>query len=183
MPKRAAILAVVALGAGGCSGATRTVSITRTAPPVTRPATPPAPLPDEVLAVPAIGRFVGRCPRRARRWTLRFIVPPTSATDTISYTVGDGPVRRVNVNPGAAATFRLVAGTVRTPEPADRISAHPATTVATTPPLNLHISQATEPQFLRVDVRLALATIGGGTGQCVLVGSRIDARTYFNSAR
>jgi len=59
---------------------------------------------------------------------------------------------------------------------------HRATTVATTPLLDIRISQVTESQALRVDVHPALATIGGETGQCVLVGSRVDARTYLNGA-
>ena len=182
MPKRAAIAAAVALAAAGCGGATRTVSITTTAPSVTSTETTTSLPSDEVLAVPTVGRFFGRCPRAARVWTLRFIVPGDSATDTITSKVGNGPVRRADVNPGGTVTFHLVAGAIRTPEPADRISRHRAKTVATTPPLDVHVSQGTEPQYLRVDVRLALATIGGETGQCVLVGSRVDARTYFNGA-
>jgi hypothetical protein len=180
MPKRGAVIAVVALAAAGCGTTTRTVSITTTAPPVTETATTALLRSDEVLAVPSVGRFYGRCPRRARVWALRFSVPAGSATDIVSYKIGAGPVRRVNVSPGRAVTFHLVARAARTPEPADRISQHPATTVATTPPLDVHISQGTEAQYSRVDVHLALATIGGETAACGLVGSRVEARTYSN---
>jgi hypothetical protein len=189
MAKGAAVAVMLALGAAGCGGATRTVTITTTAPPVTTAGTAtttpsattrPTTGSDEVLAIPTVGRFYGRCPRAARVWTLRFMVPSDSATDTISSKIGNGRLRRVNVSPGGAVTFDLLAGAVRTSEPTDRLARHPATTVATTPPLDVHIFRGTEPQSLRVDVHLALATIGGETAQCVLVGSRVNARTYFN---
>lgn len=82
MRKRAAIATVIALAVAGCGGATRTVSITTTAPSATTPATTASPPRDEVLAVPTVGRFYGRCPRASRVWTLRFIVPAGSATDS-----------------------------------------------------------------------------------------------------
>jgi hypothetical protein len=63
------------------------------------------------------------------------------------------------------------------------MSGHRATTVATTEPLDIHISQATESQALRLDVHLALTTIGGETGQCALADGRVNARTYFNGAQ
>jgi hypothetical protein len=191
MPKCAAVVAVIALVAAGCGGSTRTVSITTTAPSMTRTATTRSVTTttttsslssDEVLAIPAVGGFYGRCVRGARVWTLRFVVPAGGASDVVSSQVGNGPVRRVEVNPGGAAAFHLVPGAVRTPEPADRISRHRATTVATTPPLDVRISQASEAQYVSVAVHLALATVGGATGECVLVGSRVDARTYFSGA-
>jgi hypothetical protein len=52
--------------------------------------------------------------------------------------------------------------------------------VPTTKPLKLQIYQATEPQTLRGDIRLALTSIGGESGQCVMVGSSVDANTYPN---
>ncbi len=187
MLRGAAILAVVAWAVTGCGGATRTVSITITATPTTTTAPPTATSgatrpSDEVLAVPAVGRFYATCPRAAHHWTLRFMVSAGGANDTISYRVRHGPMRRAAVKPGATATFQLAAGSFHTAEPADRIARHRATTIATTPPLDIRISQVTESQALRVDVHLALATIGGETGQCVLVGSRVDARTYLNGA-
>src|SRR5438270_7850541 len=131
MPRRAVIIAVLMFAVAGCGGATRTVSVTTTAPSVTTSETT-TPRSDEVLAVPTVGGFYGRCPRGAREWTLRFIVPADSANDIISSKVGNGRVRHNVVNPGGVATFHLAAGAVRTPEPADRISRHPATAVATT---------------------------------------------------
>ena len=50
----------------------------------------------------------------------------------------------------------------------------------TTEPLEALIYQGTEPQTLRADVHMALATIGGESGQCVLVGSTINAYSYPN---
>ena len=50
----------------------------------------------------------------------------------------------------------------------------------TTVPLHALIYQGTEPQTLRADVDLALSTIGGESGQCILVGSTVRAYTYPN---
>lgn len=178
----AATIAALASAVAGCGGTTRTVSVTTTAPPVTSTATATLST-DEVLAVPAVGRFDARCPPAAHEWTLRFIAPADGATDAITSTVRHRRPRRTAVNPGGVATFHLVPGSVPTSEPADRISHHHATTIATTPPLDIHIVQATEPQSVRVDVHLALTTLGGDSGRCALVGSRVDARTYFNGPR
>jgi len=57
-----------------------------------------------------------------------------------------------------------------------------AMAVPTTAPLQVIIYQGTEPQTLRANVRLALTTIGGESGQCVLVGSTVNAYTYPNSS-
>jgi hypothetical protein len=43
------------------------------------------------------------------------------------------------------------------------------------------IYQSTEPQTLLARVKLALSTIGGESGQCILVGSSMSAYTYPNS--
>jgi hypothetical protein len=181
MPKRAVVAAALAVAAGGCGGSTRTVTVTPHAPLVTTPsATSASP---EILAVPTIGRFYGRCPRGAGAWTLRFVVPDTSASDTITSKVGSGPLRRAQVNPGQAATFRLITNAAHVRQPADPMSGHRASTVTTTAPLDIHISQATEPQSLRLDIHLALTAIGGETGQCALAESRVNARTYFNGAQ
>jgi hypothetical protein len=56
-----------------------------------------------------------------------------------------------------------------------------AMSVPTTAPLRGVIYQGTEPQTLRADVELALSTLGGESGQCVLVGSNVSAYTYPNS--
>jgi hypothetical protein len=146
--------------------------------------------PDDVLSLSGLGTFEGRCPRGARSWTLRFVVDVAAATDTVSYRVGAGAVRTVNINPGNALTFHLMPDATKTHEPADRFVPPPgqgrglamAMVVPTTAPLQVSIYQGTEPQTLRADVRLALATIGGESGQCVLVGSSVNAYTYPNSS-
>jgi hypothetical protein len=142
---------------------------------------------DAVLSLSGLGTFEGRCPRGARSWTLRFVVD-VGATDTVSYRVGTGARRTVNVDPGNAITFHLVPAATKTHEPADRFvpplgqgrGLATAMMVPTTAPLQVIIYQGTEPQTLRADVRLALATIGGESGQCVLVGTSVNAYTYPN---
>jgi hypothetical protein len=52
--------------------------------------------------------------------------------------------------------------------------------VPSTVALDALIYQGTEPQTLRADIHLALTTIGGESGQCVLVGSTVSAYTYPN---
>jgi hypothetical protein len=179
MPKRAAIAAAIAVAAGGCGGSTTTVTVTTRAPSVTTSSTRTS-ASSEILAVPAIGGFYGRCPRDAGVWTLQFVVPATGASDAITSKLGSGPLRRARVNPGQAVAFRLIPNAAHARQPADPISGHRATTVATTEPLDIHISQATESQSLRLDIKLALTAIGGETGQCALAESRVYARTYFN---
>jgi hypothetical protein len=154
---------------------------------VSRPVVQPA-RSDEVLSLSELGTFEGRCPRGARSWTLRFTVPASTATDTVSYRVGTGVRRTVNVEPGHAISFHLVPNATRTHEPADRFvppvgQGHgraAATSVPTTAPVQAAIYQGTEPQTLRADVRLALTAIGGESGRCVLVGSAVNAYTYPN---
>jgi len=143
--------------------------------------------PAEVLSIAGLGTFEGRCPRDAAEWTLRFVVT-AEATDTLSYAVGAAARRIVNVQPGQAITIHLVPKAARTHEPADRFVAPvgqgrgvaTAVSVPTTAPLRALIYQATEPQTLRADVDLALSTIGGESGQCILVGSTVRAFTYPN---
>jgi hypothetical protein len=181
MPKRAVIAAALAVSAASCGSSTKTVTVTVTAPDrsattsVTTPATAPA-----VLSIPTVGGFYGRCPRGAPAWTLRFVVPAASASEIITSTIGGGSAQRTQVDPGQAATFHLTPSAAHARQPADPMSGHRATTVATTQPLDVHISQATEPQSLRLDVHLALTTIGGESGQCALADSRVNARTYDN---
>lgn len=142
---------------------------------------------DEILSLSQLGTFEGGCPRGARLWTLRFVVT-AEATDTLSYRVGNGTRRSVNVDPGNAITVHLVPYAARTHEPADRFvppigegrGLATATSVPTTAPLHALIYQGTEPQILRADVDLALSTIGGESGHCVLVGSTVHAYTYPN---
>jgi hypothetical protein len=117
---------------------------------------------------------------------LRFILDDEEATETVSYRVGNGARRIVNVNPGHAITIQLVPNVARTHEPAfvppigQPRGRTTATTVPTTAPLEALIYQATEPQTLRADIHLALSTIGGESGRCVLVGSAVNAYTYPN---
>ena len=182
MPKRVAIAVVIAVAAGGCGGSTKTVTVTTRAQSGTTSSTTPSASP-EVLAVGTIGGFYGRCPRGAGAWTLQFAVPATGASDTITSKIGSGPLRRAQVDPGQAATFRLVPNAAHARQPADAMSGHRATMVTTTEPLDIRVSQATESQSLRLDVHLALTAIGGESGQCALAGSRVNARTYFNGAQ
>ncbi len=148
----------------------------------------PSSRPYEVLSLSALGTFQGRCPRGARIWTLRFVVPRGAATDAVKYRLGSARGRTVEVNPGDALTFRLVPYAARTHESPDRMvpplgqgrGLTRSTSVPTTMPLNVQIYQGTEPQTLRADIRLALTAIGGESGQCVLVGSTVDANTYPN---
>jgi hypothetical protein len=142
---------------------------------------------DEVLSLSELGTFEGRCPRGARLWKLRFVVT-AEATDTLSYRVGTGARRTVNVDPGNAINIHLVPDAGTTHEPADRFvppigqgrGLAMATSVPTTAPLHALIYQGTEPQTLRADVDLAFSTIGGESGQCILVGSTVHAYTYPN---
>jgi hypothetical protein len=142
---------------------------------------------DEILSVAGLGAFRGRCPASAPSWEVRFLAD-AGATDTVSYRVGTGRRRTVNINPGGVITFRLVPRATRTREPADRFvppigqgrGRATAMAVPTTQRLQITLYQGTEPQTLRADVSLALATIGGESGQCVLVGSNVDAYTYPN---
>lgn len=143
--------------------------------------------PDEVLSLSGLGTFEAGCPRSERSWTLRF-VPDDEATELFSYRIGTGARRTVTLNLGNAITVHLIPNATRTYEPADRFVPPPgqprgvlkAMSVPTTAPLQALIYQATEPQTLQADVHLALATIGGESRQCVLVGSTVHAWTYLN---
>jgi hypothetical protein len=142
---------------------------------------------DEVLSLSGLGTFEGRCPRGAHRWTLRFVVT-AEATDTLSYRVGTAARRTVNVDPGSAIAINLVPNAARTHEPADGFvppvgqgrGVATAMSVPTTARLQAVIYQGTEPQTLQADVDLALSTLGGESGQCVLVGTSVNAYTYPN---
>jgi hypothetical protein len=175
-----AVCLFVLSGCGGSHSRPPHQSQTVSSESVTQPARAP-----EVLSLSGLGTFEGRCPRGASSWTLRF-VDDGGATDTVSYRVGNGALRTVNVD--TAIIFHLVPGTTRTHEPADRFvpplgqgRGHSnATSVPTTAPIDAVIYQGTEPQTLRADVHLALSSIGGESGQCVLVGSTVHAYTYPN---
>jgi hypothetical protein len=183
----ATLIAVAAISASACGGGHKQhVTQTRAAAPrpVIRSTHPNA---EEVLSLTGLGTFEGRCPRGARVWLLRFI-DNQEATDTVSYRVGTGARRTVNVNPSRSITVQLVPGATTTHEPADRFvppvgqgrGPAAATSVPSTVALDALIYQGTEPQTLRADIHLALTTIGGESGQCVLVGSTVSAYTYPN---
>jgi hypothetical protein len=175
----AAVVALAALAGCGGGGHRRSPSSSPTAPTSsTAPPTPSSvPAADEVLAVPSVGGFYGRCPAGIHEWTVRFI-NSSAATDTVSYRIGAGARHRAVVQPRGALNFGLRPGSARSHEPADRASGSAAASVPSTPPIELAITQSTEPQSLRVDVRLALASGAGESAQCVLVGSRVSAREY-----
>ncbi len=187
IPHVTAVVVVLALTISACGGSQKQRAGQRTAPTQRGGTRQPAPG-NEILSLSALGTFEGRCPRGARFWTLRFI-DDGGATDTVSYRVGTGPRRTVNVDPGKPIVVKLVPNATRTHEPADRFippagqgrGLTRATTVPTTASLNAVIYQATEPQTLRADIHLALTTIGGESGQCVPVGSSVGAYTYPNS--
>jgi hypothetical protein len=177
----AVVICTLSACGGGHTQAVRTVTVVSHTPAN-------SPRTGDVLTLSGLGTFEGRCPRGRASWRLRFI-NVGSATDTIAYRVGAGVRRSVNVDPGNAITFRLVPGAARTQEPADRFvpplgqgrGLAAARTVPTTAPLQATIYQGTEPQTLRADVHVALTAIGGESGQCVLVGSTVNAYTYPNS--
>jgi hypothetical protein len=178
----AAAITVFMLVLSGCGASRSQTARSRTL--LSGPLTPSARA-SEVLSLSGLGTFEGRCPRGARSWTLRFL-DDGGATDTVSYRVGTGARRTVNV--GNAITFHLVPDTTRTHEPADRFvppigqgrGRSNAMSVPSTLPIDAVIYQGTEPQTLRADVHLALSSIGGESGQCVLVGSSVHAYTYPN---
>lgn len=139
-----------------------------------------------VLTLSGLGTFEGRCPRGGASWRLRFI-SVGAATETLSYRIGAGVRRTVNVQPGNAITFRLAPGAARTHEPrfvpprGQPRGLTGARTVPTTAPLQATIYQATEPQTLRANVHLALTAIAAENGQCGLVATTVNAYTYPNS--
>lgn len=175
-----AVFVVVLPGCGGSHNQRAHRARTVASGSVPHPARAP-----EVLSLSGLGTFEGRCPRGARSWTLRF-VDDGGATDTFSYRVGTGALRTVNVD--NAIIFHLVPDKTRTHEPADRFvppigqgrGRANAMSVPTTAPIDAVIYQGTEPQTLRADVHLALSSIGGESGQCVLVGSTVHVYTYPN---
>jgi hypothetical protein len=188
----AGALALATAGCGGSHPAARRgpAGKPRPAPPAQTVTQPPptgsgqardrGPRLAEILAVPEVGRFTGRCAQGEKRWTLRFAPDPVTATDVIVYAFGSGPRHSTALNPGQALTWQLASGAARTREPADPLSHHGATTVSTTEPLHMTISQGTEPHAFRVDVTLALASAIGDTADCAPVASTLRAETYFN---
>jgi hypothetical protein len=133
-----------------------------------------------------VGRFYGQCAPGARLWTLRF-EPDKAINDFVSFRLGRGPRRTMNLRPGQALTWLLRPGTVRSHEPGFRqVPGDPSTRSSapvaylTTTPLSIAISQDSEPHIFRVDARLALAAAIGDAANCAPVATELRALTYFN---
>jgi hypothetical protein len=183
IPWLASAAAVVA-GCGATAGH-QTTDSRSTATTVGGSAT--ASSPDELLAVPSVGRIYGRCAPGARRWTITFT--GSTATDSVTYRIGSGRTRTLEVGEGVPAaqggpalTLELVPGQFRSHEPADpsvRFMPARATTLKTTKPVLLNITQGTEPHIYRVKIRLALAAAIGDTTDCALISSSLTATTYY----
>jgi hypothetical protein len=171
-------LALLALVLSGCGGGS-SKQHTNTTPRPTTSLTAAAPL-NEVLGVPAVGRFLGRCPAGAPSWTLRFVAEPKTASDEVYDLRPGSPVRRTQVDPGATLSWHLQPRAVTSREGPDPVSHSPAATVRTTALLHVVIEQGTEPHIFRVEVRLALAAASDGTANCAPVNAEVQALTYFN---
>lgn len=179
---RAAIATVAAASLAACASTIQTSATSTSTGQPTRSSTPAPPPLAEVLAVPMVGRFDGRCAPGARWWKLRF-VDDTGVDDLVYSALGHGRLRRVDVRPGDALTWRLAPGAYRSHEPADPLTNNPETTVVSTLPLRLTISQGSEPHFFRIDARIALAAAIGDTTNCALVATQLRALSYFNGGQ
>jgi hypothetical protein len=172
------LLATLTLILGSCGSTSKT--LTRTTSRTTPAATTPS---GELLSVPAVGRIYGRCKRGDPRWTIRFEASQI-ATDRITYRVGSGRSRTVSTEPHLQAlTWMLTPGRFPTREPADPAIQFPATTIKTTEPISLDITQGTEPHFYRVKIRFAVASALGDTNDCALVSSSVTATTYYTGGQ
>jgi hypothetical protein len=135
-----------------------------------------------VLAVPALGRFYGRCALGEHQWTLEFVADRV-ADDLVTYRLGSAHQRRVDVRPQGSVTWHLRPAVFESRQPADPVTRSPATTIRTTTPLNVVITQGTEPHTFRLDAQIALAAAIGDTANCALVSSQLHAATYFNGGQ
>ena len=133
----------------------------------------------ELLSVPAVGRMYGRCKPGDRRWTIEF-APSNAATDSVTYRIGSARAKTVNTGPGQRAlVWRLAPGEFTSHEPSDPTIRSLATTIKTTAPLSVNISQGTEPHIYRVDIRFAVAAAIGDTTDCALISTSLHATTYY----
>lgn len=169
---------VVALAASlcvaGCGGsATRTRTVT-----VPAAGGSSSGVRGEFLAVPAVGRFYGRCGTSAV-WKITFVNDST-ASDGVDYRIGSGRRRSVQVDPGRSLTLKLARGRFVSREPADPTGRFPAQTIKTTLPVVMYITQGTEPHIFHVKVRFAIAPAIGDTADCALIASTVNAGTYYN---
>ncbi len=170
-------LVAAALLLAGCGGSshkhTDQPKPTTTTPPPARSSLA------ELLSVPAVGRIYGRCRPGDPRWTIEF-APSNVATDSVTYRIGSARPRTKNSGPGQQAfTWRLVPGQFTSHEPIDPTSRSLASTIRTTAPISLNISQGTEPHIYRVKIRFAVAATIDGTTDCALISTRLDATTYY----
>jgi hypothetical protein len=181
-------LATAAVVTAGCGGTTLKYAANPRSTKTTAGPAAPASLLGELLAVPAVGRIYGRCEPGAPHWTITFTGAPT-ATDLVTYRIGAARARTMEIGQGVPAaqgrselTLRLVPGQFTSRESADpsiRFMPANATTLKTTEPISLDITQGTEPHVYRVKIRLALAAAIGDTTDCALVSSRLTATTYY----
>lgn len=167
------VAALVLAGCGGSSpkrtGRTKTTTPKSSSVPSSR---------GELLSVPAVGRIYGRCQPGDRRWTIKFVPAPNSATDSVSYRIGSA--RRHTLNTvNDTLTWRLVPDQFKSHEPADPVSGFPAATLKTTAPVSLDIRQGSEPHILVVHIRFAVAAAIGDTNDCALISTSLNATTYY----
>jgi hypothetical protein len=182
---RAVILAAAILACGGlvasCGGSsqhTSTTSKTTTTTETVTRSNAPATSTAELLSIPAVGRIYGTCKPGAPRWPIRFVVT-AGANDFVTYRIGAGHARSVNLDPGRSLTLQLIPGQYRSRQPADPVIHSPAQTIRTTLPVTLSINQGTEPHIYRVNITFALAAAIGDTSNCALVSSTMRAFTYY----
>jgi hypothetical protein len=136
----------------------------------------------EILAVHAVGALYGTCQPREKDWTLR-LLNNTPATDLVVLHVSSSAHMRVLLQPGYELPWRLPANAARTHEPADHPARQSPTTIDTTQPSRIAVSQATEPHTFQAQITLTLAAGGDGSGDCAPIATQISTRTYFNGPR
>ena len=106
------------------------------------------------------------------------------ATDLVTYRIGSARPRTINPGPRQQAlTWRLIPGRFTSHEPAGPISRSLATTIKTSAPISLNISQGTEPHIYRVNIRFAVAAADDGTTDCALISTSLDATTYYTGGQ
>lgn len=157
--------ALALVGCGGSQTPGRTVTVTRPTGPPPRVTARPVPG-STVLVVAGGGRLLGACPARGP-FALTLTAEASGATNDIAYRVGGGRTRSGHADPGAPLRIAVPVMTIRRPS-GDALRA--------SPPLQLRISQATEPETITVSGRLQLVASGRIAGQCVLVGTDVRSR-------
>ena len=133
----------------------------------------------EILAVHAIGALYGTCPPRETDWTLR-LLNNTPATDLVVLHVGSSAHKRVLLQPGYELPWRLPANAARTHEPADHPARQSATTIDTTQPSRIAVTQATEPHTFRPRSRSRSPPAATAAATARQIATQISTRTHFN---